>query len=215
MYRLCTPVCTPCCTPLFYRTKRVWLRDDYRRRVTGAVTVIVEIFLVIVPRIEVFPQQADAMTATVRDRTGENMPDVMEWLRDHAGFALPAEEVQVILHFTLLWSLFEKALGEDGRPRTTLQRLSGGKPKGTESGWVSGELAYLKARIFREVSGAGTVPSSTPRLLIAVCDEAEQEEREARELLRRLPMGIRSRSIRHLRRMRRGPVPWQRGRFFR
>ena len=73
----------------------------------------------------------------------------MEWLRDHAGFALPAEEVQVILHFTLLWSLFEKALGEDGRPRTIVAAVERWQAEGRlRAGGFQESFAYFKARYF-------------------------------------------------------------------
>ncbi len=45
------------------------------------------------------------------------MPEVIEWLRAQVGFNLPQPDVQAILDFALLYSLFEaKALNEDGSP---------------------------------------------------------------------------------------------------
>ena len=52
------------------------------------------------------------------------MADVIPWLQNRVGFNLPAAEVQSILHFALLCSLFEaKALEEDGRPPKIIEAV--------------------------------------------------------------------------------------------
>lgn len=78
------------------------------------------------------------------------MPDIIAWLREQYGFELPAEETDVILHFTLLYSLFEfRALAENGHPGTIIAAVEQWRDAGKlDVATFQASLAYFKARYF-------------------------------------------------------------------